>query len=148
MAWTLEPLAPKTQKALAEISRLLTLLPEPARTIVAVAYFTAIRIGKLEGLQWSDWRDGCLYITRSIWRGRVNEPKTLSSAAPVPVGERLAGVLEMHWARSGSPSTGPIFRTAIGTTLSMGNVLNRQILPVFEPLRHLQTAEGRAACCE
>jgi len=114
-----------------EISRLLGLLEEPALTIIAVCAFTGLRIGEVEGLQWEDWCDGCLHVSRSIWRGHISPPKTQESAAPVPVIRPLANMLEMHRARSGFPSCGPVFRNGVGTPLAMGNVLNRFILPVL-----------------
>src|SRR5438105_2444093 len=102
---SISPLATRPKQTHAytinEISQMLGALVEPARTIVAVCAFTGLRIGEVEGLRWEDWRDGCLHICRSIWRGHINDPKTEESTAPVPVIRQLAEMLEMHRAISG-----------------------------------------------
>jgi integrase len=72
-----------------------------------------------------------MYVSRSIWNGRVTEPKTRKGRAPVPVIRQLAQRLEMHRLRSGSPTTGPIFANALGRPLSLGSLVNRVILPAL-----------------
>jgi len=57
---------------------------------------------------WENYRNGELYVSRSIWNGRISDPKTRKSRAPVPVIRQLAERLEMHRLRSGNPLTGPI----------------------------------------
>jgi integrase len=126
-----------------EISQMLIVLDEPARTIVGVCAFTALRIGEVEGLQWEDYRGGCFHVSRSIWHGRANAPKTEESAAPVPVIPQLVAMVEMHRARSGFPSSGPIFRTSNSTRLGMGNVLNRQVLAVLNRCSVCKLPKGK-----
>lgn len=54
---------------------MMSVLLEPAATVVAVAAFTGLRLGELKGLVWKAYRPategeclGQLYVTRSIWR--------------------------------------------------------------------------------
>jgi len=84
-------------------------------------------------LLWENYRDGELYVSRSIWNGRVSDPKTRKGRAPVPVIRQLADRLEMHRLRSGGTTTGPIFANGVGKPLSLGSVVNRIILPALSP---------------
>lgn len=108
---------------------MLSMLPEPAATAFAVAAFMGLRHGEIQGLLWENYRDGELYVSRSIWNGRVSDPKTRKGRAPVPVIRQLADRLEMHRLRSGNPQTGPIFANSVGNPLSLGSMVNRVILP-------------------
>jgi len=72
-----------------------------------------------------------LYVTRSIWNGRVSDPKTRKGRAPVPVIRQLADRLEIHRLRSGKRETGPIFSNSLGNPLSLGSVVNRIIFPAL-----------------
>jgi integrase len=116
---------------LEEIQTILSLLPEPAATAFAVAAFMGLRHGEIQGLLWENYRDGEMFVSRSIWNGRVTEPKTRKGRAPVPVIRQLAERLEMHWLRAGKPQTGPIFRNAAGKPLALTGVVNRVILPAL-----------------
>jgi len=116
---------------LEEIQTILSLLPEPAATAFAVAAFMGLRHGEIQGLLWENYRDGEMYVSRSIWNGRISDPKTRKGRAPVPVIRQLADRLEIHRLRCGSPVAGPIFANALGKPLSLGSVVNRVILPAL-----------------
>jgi len=117
--------------ALDEIKRILSILPEPARTAFAVASFSGLRRGEIEGLEWRDIREGHIFVTRSIWSGITSPPKTQKSAAPVPLIPQLAQRLEMFRLACGSPTEGPVFRTSLGTPMSLNNLTNRDVFPVM-----------------
>lgn len=117
--------------SLDEIRSILALLPEPAATAFAVAAFMALWHGDIQGLLWENYRDGEMFVSRSIWNGRITDPKTRKGRAPVPVIRQLAERLEMHRLRSGNPPTGPIFATGTGKPLSLGNVVKRVVLPAL-----------------
>jgi integrase len=59
-----------------EIHAILARLSEPAATAFAVTAYTGLRHGEIQGLHWGDYDDGQIYVTRSIWNGRINKPKT------------------------------------------------------------------------
>jgi integrase len=125
-----------------EIDAILAKLPEPAATAFAVAAYSGLRHGEIQGLRWEDYRDGQLYVSRSIWNGRVGEPKTRMGRAPVPVIPYLAKRLELHRIASGNPPDGPIFRNAFGRPLSLPSVVNRVILPTLNACVHCGQPES------
>lgn len=116
---------------LEEIQTILALLPEPAATAFAVAAFMGLRHGEIQGLLWENYHGGEMYVSRSIWNGRISDPKTRKGRAPVPVIRQLADRVEIHRLRSGSPLTGPIFANAVGKPLALSSVVNRVILPAL-----------------
>jgi integrase len=117
--------------SLEEIQSILSLLPEPAATAFAIAAFMGLRYGEIRGLLWENYRNGEMYVSRSIWNGRVTDPKTRKGRAPVPVIRQLAERLEMHRLRSGNPQSGPIFTNVFGKPLALSSVAYRQIMPTL-----------------
>lgn len=71
--------------SLHEALLMLRLLPDPARTIVAVAAFSGLRRSEMRGLLWEYYAGDTLKVSRSVWESYVNEPKTRKSKAPMPV---------------------------------------------------------------
>ena len=115
--------------SLEEIQKILTVLPEPSATAFAVAAFMGLRHGEIQGLLWENYRNDEMYVSRSIWNGRISAPKTRKGRAPVPVIRHLADRLELHRLRSGNPQSGPVFANALGKPLALGSIVNRVILP-------------------
>ncbi len=135
--------------SLDEVQTMLTVLPEPASTAFAIAAFAGLRFGELQGLNWEDYRDGALWVSRSVWNGHENLPKTKKSRAPVPVIKQLAARLEMHRLRTGSPQSGPMFANSIigkngeRGRLNLNNVLGRVILPALNKCEVCGLSEGK-----
>ena len=71
--------------SLSEVMMMLRLLPDPARTIVAVAAFAGLRRSEIRGLEWPDYNGQEIKVMRSVWKSVVDQPKTRKSKAPVPV---------------------------------------------------------------
>jgi integrase len=117
--------------SLEEIDAILSRLPEPAATAFAVAAFMGLRHGEIRGLRWDDYRNEEIQVSRSIWNGRVTEPKTRKGRAPVPVIRQLAERLEQHRLRNGNSQTGPIFANALGKPLALTSIINSKILPAL-----------------
>jgi integrase len=118
--------------SLHEIQRMLASLPEPAATVVLTAALTGLRKSELRGLHWSDFNGKELSVSRSVWNSIVNEPKTRRSKAPVPVVKELADALELHRARMGKLTVGPIFQAGNGSPLNLENLARRVITPAIE----------------
>jgi|SRR5581483_2887648 len=124
--------------SLEEIALMLTVLPEPARTVVATAAFTGLRAGEIRGLCWEAFNPGTegslgvVRVLRSIWRGRIGEPKNSRSKASVPLIPQLSKLLEQHRERSGSPASGPIFANGAGNPFDLDSLYHRQM---EKPLR-------------
>ena len=141
----IDPRASEPQETYAytleELQTIITLLPEPAATAFAVAGFMGLRCGEIQGLLWENYRDGEIYVSRSIWNGRVNDPKTRKGRAPVPVIRQLADRLEMHRLRCGNPQSGPIFANGLGRPLALGSLVNRAILPALNRCERCAKAE-------
>jgi len=120
--------------SLDEIRKILALVPEPARTIILTASLTGLRQGELRGLLWKNFTGKELTVQRSIWNGVVNRPKTVCSAAPIPVVPQLRDALESHRVRLGIPANPdlPIFQGGTGKPLNLANLAKRVIIPAIE----------------
>jgi integrase len=124
-----------------EIHVILSHLPEPMTTAFAIAAYMGLRHGEIQGLRWEDYRDGQVFVSRSIWNGRVTEPKTRKGRAPVPVIQPLADRLELHRLRQGGPRTGPMFPNALGKPMALTSVVNRIIIPSLNRCVHCGSKE-------
>ena len=80
---------------------------------------------------WENYNGSEISVTRSVWEGVVNEPKTRKSKAPVPVIAPLAKILDAWREQLGNPVSGPMFPSEKGTPISLNNVLDRKMLPKF-----------------
>jgi integrase len=129
---------------LAEIRAMLSLLPEPAKTIVLFAAFTGLRQGEIRGVRWRDFTGKTLAVERSLWNNIVNKPKTVCSAAPIPIVRPLAEALETHRLRMGElagPDL-PIFQSGIGSPINLANVAKRIIVPRIEKCKVCRKAKA------
>ena len=115
--------------SLEDIRRMLLVLGEPERTILATFAFTGMRKGEVAALRWEHWHDGALWIEQSAWRGHFTEPKSPKSKAPVRIIAPLAEMLEAH--RNGK-TKGLVFSSSLGTPLSLDNLARRVIRPRLE----------------
>jgi integrase len=107
---------------------MLLYLDEPAKTVVAVAALTGLRLSELRGLRWSDYDGESLRISRSIWRTHVSLPKTSESEASIPVLPELRIVLDRH--RDGASDNAYIFAgKRRGQPLNLANLARRVIQP-------------------
>jgi integrase len=116
--------------SLAEIQQMPNVLPEPAATVVAPAAFL-VREGELRGLLWENYDGEQIRITQSVWRSRIQAPKTAKSMAPVPIIGVLAQRLNLHRALHGNPGTGLIFASAANKPLNLDALARDVIRPVF-----------------
>jgi len=108
---------------------MLVLLPEPARTAVAVASMTGMRASEIRGLEWpaNNASANTVTVSQSRWRKFTTPPKTKKSRAPIPVIPYLAKIIEAHRLREGNPATGPIFRNGRGNPLCIDSLGQRVI---------------------
>jgi integrase len=118
--------------SLEEELKMLSVLAEPARTIVGTAAFSGLRWGSYAA---SNGR--ITWVPRFEWRSRFTtalppRPSPEASRASVPVIAPLKKLLAEHRARSGNPQTASIFAARNGRSMSMNNVLNREILPTLK----------------
>lgn len=127
--------------SLPEIAQMLTVLPEPAATAVAVAAFAGLGESELRGLWWESYNGQEIEVRYSAWVGNigqgrkmyVNPPKTRKRRGAVPVLAQLASKLDTHRQHQGNPKSGWVFSSATnpGKPLDFGNLVNRTIKPVL-----------------
>jgi integrase len=122
--------------SLEDISRMISILPEPGATIVATAAFTGMRKGEIRGLLWDNYHDEAIWVTQSVWERFVTEPKTEQSDSVIPVIAPLAKVLDKHRHAQGDPQTGFVFVSRRdgrdGGPINLNSLLKWQIRPKLE----------------
>ncbi|PSH03259.1 MAG: hypothetical protein CXZ00_13080 [Acidobacteria bacterium] len=132
----ISPTSPQPQETYAysldEIQSMLAVLPERAAAVFAVAAFAGLRRSEIQGLLWENYQEGTIRVTRAIWQGHVNDPKTERSKGAVPVIQQLAARLDLYRLRCGNPQSGPMFLNTKGSPLDLNNLRNREILPALE----------------
>jgi integrase len=116
-----------------EIKALLSVLKDPAWTVVLTAARTGLCKAEIRGLRWQDFDGQTLTVRRSVWNKFENAPKTRHRKAPVPVRKQLADALEMHRLRMGKLAEPdlPIFQGGTGRPLNLDNLVNRVIKPAL-----------------
>lgn len=131
--------------SLSEINSMLTVLPEPAWTVVQTAAWTGFRKSELRGLRWEDFDGETLTVRHSVWNSVTNEPKTKRSRAPIPAVKRLADMLEAHKLRTGEKLAQPdlpIFQAGNGKPLNLDNLVRRVIVPALSRCAVCKKAES------
>jgi integrase len=134
---TLSPQRRKTQASnehaytLEEVAEMLDELPDPARTVCAVAAFTGLSRSELRGLKWADYDGETIRVRRKIWNNHIGPPKTQAREAGVFVIPLLRKILakykkdfppgEDNWVFRGERSLRP---------LNLDN-LSRQVIPYY-----------------
>ena len=98
---------------------MLKVLPEPAKTIVACASFTAVRKGELRGLLWERYDGQQVEVVHSVWRSEIGEPKRKKSAAAVPVIAQLCTYLDAYRKLCGNPRSGFMFKSPAGKPINL-----------------------------
>jgi len=63
-----KPSAETVAYDLDQVLGMLRFVPEPSRSVIAVAAFTGLRRGEIEGLQWENYDGETLAVTRGMWR--------------------------------------------------------------------------------
>jgi integrase len=72
------------------------------RTLYLTAAMTGLRQGELVALRWRDidWAAGKVRVRRKRYRGRDGKPKSRRGSRAVPLADRAARALEIHFQRS------------------------------------------------
>jgi integrase len=90
-----------------EVEALLRAVPDDQlgptdRALYLTATMTGLRQGELAALRWQDvdWIAGVVRVRRNFTRGRFGTPKTRRSSRAVPMADRVAAELELHYQRS------------------------------------------------
>jgi len=131
------------------------------RLIYLTAAMTGLRQGELLGLRWRDvdWPAGRIRVRRSFVRGEFGQPKSKRSSRSVPMIDRLATELELHFQSSpwqgddelvfGHPQTGkPLERSRLLKRFKRNLARGGKRAALSRPaphLRHPRRRPGRAA---
>jgi integrase len=84
--------------SLEEILKMLAVLQQPAKAVVAIAAFVGLRKGELRSLRPEDYDGASLKISRAAWRKHVNSPKGKRGTGTVPLIPTAAAILDEHLA--------------------------------------------------
>jgi integrase len=119
--------------SLLEIESILGLVPDPARTVIAVAAFTGLRKGELRGLQLADYDGQLIHVERSVWKAHVGDPKGKRGKGAVPVIAPLAERIEAH-IRAFGPKL-YLFETMNGKPADLDYMTRKVIVPTLKIAR-------------
>lgn len=112
---------------LEEIQAIMGAIPAPAKTVVAVAAFSGLRMSEIRGLKRENYDGQDIRVEQTAWRRHINEPKTTASKAPVPVLPLLKKILDTHLATAIGKTY--IFEAGNGQPLNLQNLARRVIMP-------------------
>jgi integrase len=110
-----------------QIQKMLDILPQPAKTIVAIAAFARLRKGELRALRPGDYDGTSLKIQRAAWRRYMTEPKGKRGIGTVPLILTAARLLDEHLA-SVKPENF-IFETVHGGPADLEGMVRKIIRP-------------------
>jgi integrase len=80
------------------VTRLLSVLEEPERTLVLMAVLTGMRVGELLALRWKnvDFQRRIVRVRESVYEGHISTPKTQGGIRDIPFGPTLEQALRNH----------------------------------------------------
>jgi integrase len=116
---------------LEEVADMLDKLPEPARTVCAVAAFTGLTRSELRGLKWEDFDGETISVKRKVVGDYVGAPKTEAREAGIYVVPLLQKILKKYKEDYVPGKEGWIFRgDKYLRPLDLDNV-SRRVIPQF-----------------
>jgi integrase len=121
----------KTVLNLADFARALMVLEIQERLIFQLALYEGMRPGEIVGLQMGDMAGDELRISRRIYAGKVDEPKSKRSWRPIPLTRQTGALLGQYLALTGETrSDAWLFPSETGNSpLDYSNVWRRRIGP-------------------
>jgi integrase len=112
---------------LEEIREILAAAPEPYHTFYWLSAETGFRAGELCGLRWCDIGTTELRVRQTVWRGKIQTPKSTAANRPVALSPHLAALLSvLRPVDSGQL----VFRTKNGTPWSADLIVKRKLHPL------------------
>ncbi len=118
----------RTVLTVEQIAALTDKLEEPYATLVLFLAATGLRIGEALAVKWTDIEDNAVKITRRIYDGKIDTPKSKASIRELPVApellERMRKLGNSDW----------VFCSRVGTPLNPGNGMKRYVHPAAKEL--------------
>ena len=103
-------------------------MPEPARTVCAVAAFTGLSRSELRGLKWGDYDGENIKVQRKVWNTVAGAPKTEAREATIYVVPLLQKILKKYKEEYPEAGDGWIFRgDKLLRPLDLDNLSRREI---------------------
>ncbi len=104
------------------------------RVMFAIAAMTGLRAGEILALQTGDFdlERNLLTVRRSVWRGKIQTPKTINSLAVLPVPDALAGIVRDHISALKNQW---LFLNSRGHLFIAENVVRQALAPILDKLR-------------
>lgn len=120
-----------------EVRRIIAAAPEPYATLYAVAAMTGMRAGELLGLKVSDldFARGLIFVSRSLWNGKLQSVKSATSVRALPIPASLAQRLRIYLKTWRPNRDELLFTTRIGTPMDASKVTQRKLQPLLARLK-------------
>ncbi len=120
-----------------EVADFLDVLPDPARTVVAVAGFTGMTRSELRGFQWSDYDGNEIKVQRKVCSKHDYDGegalKTQAREAAIPVVPQLREILDAYKQEFPPNGNDWVFRgEKFGRPLDLNNI-SRRVVPAHMP---------------
>lgn len=127
----IEPLTQDEMRTLLEASK-----ADKLHALYVLAITTGMRQGELIGLQWKDvdLDSGTLRVSRSVYEGVVNPPKTNAGRRTIRLSKLAVSALRQHRVNAATRSeriSEWVFPNARGTTIGHQNLHNRSWKPLL-----------------
>lgn len=102
--------------------------------IFAIAAMTGLRAAEVLALQAGDFdfQNRLLAVRRSVWRGKVQTPKTVNSQAVLPLPDALAQIVKPHVEKLSTPW---LFLNRRGHFFIAENVVRQALTPILDKLK-------------
>lgn len=120
---------------IAEVNLLLSKVRADFHDYYTVRFFTALRTGEIDGLQWKyvDFEKRHILIRETLVEGRIETPKTPGSIREVQMSGPVLEALQRQWKVTGKLG-GFVFCTRTGEPLDHNNLTKRIWYPTLEYL--------------
>jgi integrase len=123
---------------LAEIRRVLEVVPEPTRSLLILIVFASMRPGEGMALRWEDCLPDRIIVDERVYDNEFDDVKTEAGEREVPLDRHgvILGALRVMWERN-TKFRKPgdlVFANQVGNPLDRHNLLHRHLKPVVKKL--------------
>jgi integrase len=120
-----------------EVQCILASAPEPYHTFYWLAVETGMRAGELCGLRVCDFdlERGLVGVRQSVWRGKVQSPKSENAMRCFALSPRLLAHIADSLKRWKPNEKGLVFATRNGTPWDANLLVKRKLYPLLDSLR-------------
>ena len=119
-----------------DVQRILASAPEPYHTFYWLAVETGMRAGEICGLRVGDFdlERGLVSVRQSVWRGKVQSPKSENAVRSFALSSRLLAHIADFLKRWKPNEKGLFFATRNGTPWDANLLVKRKLYPLLDSL--------------